>query len=116
MPPTDTGTGMTSEVITLAFEPFFTTKPIGQGTTFKLYLPRYSGNAEQEISESDLSTSLAAENSGTVMVVEDNLIVRALIFEVLSEIGYRTAGDGYRLTGIERSPNGRLRPAKIAPT
>jgi signal transduction histidine kinase len=53
---TDTGTGMTADLIAQAFDPFFTTKPIGQGTgraiysevgkgtTMCLYFPRVFGD------------------------------------------------------------------------
>lgn len=113
---TDTGIGMSKSTIDKAFEPFFTTKPIGQGTglglsmiygfikqseghaklysevgngtTVKLYLPRYRGDV---LGEGDLSTSedkpLAMEHD-TVLVVEDEPVVRALIVEVLRELGY----------------------------
>lgn len=40
----DTGGGMATDVIERAFDPFFTTKTIGEGTTVRLYLPRYIGD------------------------------------------------------------------------
>ncbi|MBL0406682.1 PAS domain-containing protein [Microvirga aerilata] len=120
----DTGTGMPPDVIERAFEPFFTTKPTGQGTglglsmvygfakqseghlriysevgtgtTIKIYLPRYRGAADEEaLSEAtpDVPRSEAGE---TVLVVEDEPVIRDLIVEVLQELGYRAleAADG----------------------
>jgi PAS domain S-box-containing protein len=121
---TDTGTGMTPEVVERAFDPFFTTKPIGQGTglglsmiygfarqsegyckiysevgqgtTIKLYLPRHRGEAAEEESAPELSEAHAAEAGETVVVIEDEPVVRGLIVEVLHELGYRAleASDG----------------------
>lgn len=121
---TDTGTGMSKDVIDKAFEPFFTTKPIGQGTglglsmiygfakqseghvrlysevgkgtTVKLYLPRFRGESEQEATLPELGEQHLATERETVLVVEDEAIVRALIVEVLHELGYRAlqAEDG----------------------
>ena len=114
---TDTGTGMTKDIIEKAFEPFFTTKPIGQGTglglsmiygfsrqsegyariysetgkgtTIKLYLPRYYGRAEDaDDSEEKLSEAHRAEAGEVVLVVEDETAVRELVVEVLQELGY----------------------------
>ena len=114
----DTGIGMSKETIARAFEPFFTTKPIGQGTglglsmiygfarqsdgyariysepgqgtTVKLYLPRYYGPAE-DAAEELLPTFEAPEparQGEVVLVVEDEPAVRALVVEVLRELGY----------------------------
>ncbi len=121
---TDTGAGMSADTIARAFEPFFTTKPIGQGTglglsmiygfarqsdgyariyselgqgtTVKLYLPQDFGAAtsrDPALAAVQSSTPAAA---GTVLVVEDEPVVRALITEELREIGYRVleAEDG----------------------
>ena len=113
---TDTGTGMDADTIAKAFEPFFTTKPIGQGTglglsmiygfaqqsegyakiysevgqgtTFKLYLPRYRGKAEEEEALPALSEAHAAEEGEVVLVVEDEPVVRGLIVDELGELGY----------------------------
>ena len=117
---TDTGIGMSPEVIAKAFDPFFTTKPIGQGTglglsmlygfikqseghvriysepgegtTFKLYLPRYRGGADDGVGvgEAFEETSEAprAEAGETVLVVEDEATVRMLVTETLEELGY----------------------------
>jgi PAS domain S-box-containing protein len=114
---TDTGVGMSAEVAARAFDPFFTTKPIGQGTglglsmiygfarqsnghatidsklgrgtSVKLYLPRHHG----DIAASHASAAKAAEHAATgetVLVVEDEPVVRGLILEMLHEEGYRT--------------------------
>ncbi|VVM55850.1 Sensor histidine kinase RcsC [Pseudomonas fluorescens] len=112
----DTGTGMTPEIVAKAFDPFFTTKPIGQGTglglsmiygfakqsggqarissevgrgtTMCIYLPRYVGDASvQEHAES--ASAPAATNVGeTILVVDDEHTVRMLLVEVLEELGY----------------------------
>jgi PAS domain S-box-containing protein len=114
---TDTGTGMSAEVAARAFDPFFTTKPIGQGTglglsmiygfarqsnghatidskigqgtSVKLYLPRHLG----DIAAEHASAVKAAEHAATgetVLVVEDEPVVRGVILEMLGEQGYRT--------------------------
>jgi PAS domain S-box-containing protein len=111
----DTGTGMPQSVLERAFDPFFTTKPIGQGTglglsmiygfakqsrgharidsevgkgtTVKLYLPRFRGEADaaDEIVAVDAPRARAGE---TVLIVEDDSAVRMLVVEVLRELGY----------------------------
>ena len=123
---TDTGTGMTPDVLARAFEPFYTTKPIGQGTglglsmlygfvkqseghvriysevgqgtTVRLYLPRrHNGEADIEAAASFRhEPAPAVASSGTVLVVEDEAVVRALVVEVLTDLGYATleAADG----------------------
>ena len=112
----DTGAGMTPEVIARAFDPFFTTKPIGQGTGLGLsmvygfarqsngqvriysevgqgtnvcvYLPR-SGRAESGAGElDDLIDAPRAEQGETVLVVDDEPTVRMLVTEVLEDLGY----------------------------
>jgi PAS domain S-box-containing protein len=121
---TDTGSGMSPTTIAKAFEPFFTTKPLGRGTglglsmiygfakqsgghakiyselgkgtTVKLYLPRYRGETEVEELIPELSDVYNAHTNETVLVVEDEFVVRELIVEVLKELGYSTleADDG----------------------
>jgi CheY-like chemotaxis protein len=121
---TDTGAGMTPDVIARAFEPFFTTKPIGQGTglglsmiygfvrqsggqvriysevgegtTMCLYLPRHYGASEEGEGAPDLSQAPRAEQGQTVLVVDDEPTVRMLVAEVLEDLGYTAieAADG----------------------
>jgi PAS domain S-box-containing protein len=121
---TDTGTGMTPEVISRAFDPFFTTKPLGlgtglglsmiygfarqsggqvriyselgQGTTMALYLPRHYGRPETAMAENGRASSQAVGHGETVLVVDDEPTVRALIAEVLDDMRYRVmeASDG----------------------
>jgi CheY-like chemotaxis protein len=114
---TDTGTGMSAEVAARAFDPFFTTKPIGQGTglglsmiygfarqsnghvvieskigqgtSVKLYLPRHHGDAAAEHA-SPIKAAEHVATGETVLVVEDEPIVRGVILEMLGEQGYRT--------------------------
>ena len=120
----DTGGGMSAATIARAFEPFFTTKPIGRGTglglsmiygfakqsggsaqiqsrvgsgtTVHLYLPRHRGELDEEWAEPELIDVHNAQDDETVLVVEDEFVVRDLIVEVLGELGYRTleADDG----------------------
>ncbi len=114
---TDTGTGMTAEIAARAFDPFFTTKPIGQGTglglsmiygfarqsnghatidtqigrgtSVRIYLPRHRGGGVDE----PVTASKASEHAATgetVLVVEDEPVVRGVILEMLADQGYRT--------------------------
>ena len=121
---TDTGTGMSPDVVAKAFDPFFTTKPLGQGTglglsmiygfvrqsegftkiysevgrgtTVKLYLPRYRGEMTVDAKAAEWTDVPRAERGETVLVVEDEASVRDLIREVLEDLGYRAlvAQDG----------------------
>jgi len=112
----DTGTGMTPEVIAKAFDPFFTTKPLGvgtglglsmiygftrqsggqvriysepgEGTMVCLYLPRHRGAAEGTESMPDLADAPRTNAGETVLVVDDEPTVRMLVVEVLEELGY----------------------------
>ena len=121
---TDTGTGMTPEVIERVFDPFFTTKPLGEGTglglsmiygfvrqsggqvriysevgrgtTMCLYLPRLVGS--YEASEQSVAEAVRhrAEQGQTVLLVEDEAAIRELMTEILGAAGYRvlTAHNG----------------------
>jgi PAS domain S-box-containing protein len=109
----DTGTGMTADVVEKVFEPFFTTKPIGQGTGLGLSMVygfvQQSGGHVQIRSAPGMGTRVtlylpataapvalptdAAENvpvgaGQTVLLVEDDESVRLLILDLLSELGY----------------------------
>lgn len=115
----DTGTGMAPNVMARAFEPFFTTKPIGQGTGLglsmvygyikqskgyiqiesepdigtrvHLYLPVHQGESAAIAGQPDHAPVGAGE---TILVVEDEPVVRALVVEVLNELGYETLEAG----------------------
>jgi CheY-like chemotaxis protein len=124
---TDTGTGMTPDVVAQAFDPFFTTKPIGQGTglglsmihgfvrqsggqvriysevgkgtTMCLYFPRFFGDNV----EVDTSEELRVSESGrgeTVLVIDDEPTVRMLIVDELEEAGYVVVEASDSLTGL----------------
>lgn len=113
---TDTGTGMSKEVISRAFDPFFTTKPIGQGTglglsmiygfaqqsggqvriyselgqgtTVCLYLPRHYGDSSDESATEQIATLKRSDQVATVLIVDDEPTVRMLLIEVLEDLGY----------------------------
>jgi signal transduction histidine kinase/FixJ family two-component response regulator len=110
----DTGSGMTPEVMERAFEPFFTTKPegrgtglglsmvygfvkqsgghlklyseVGHGTTIKLYLPRAM---EAESADAKVEHGPIQGGTETILVVEDDAEVRTTVVEMVSELGYR---------------------------
>lgn len=112
---TDTGTGMTPEVMSRVFEPFFTTKPegkgtglglaqaygftkqsgghikiyseLGHGTSIKLYLPR----TRREADALDMAAPAAEGGSEHILVVEDDEGVRAAVADMLGELGYRVS-------------------------
>ena len=112
----DTGTGMSPDVLAKAFDPFFTTKGVGKGTglglsqvygfvrqsgghvkiyseigigtTVKVYLPRYYGEARQPASDASLLTTHRGLPTEIVMVVEDDERVRTVSIEGLKELGY----------------------------
>jgi PAS domain S-box-containing protein len=124
---TDTGGGMTAEVIERAFDPFFTTKPIGEGTGLGLsmvygyvrqsggqaridsrpgagtrvclYLPRYAG--EDRVEEAADGQPPALRGAGeTVLVVDDEATVRLLVNEVLGELGYEVLEAEHGAAGL----------------
>jgi PAS domain S-box-containing protein len=111
----DTGMGMTAEVKARAFDPFFTTKPPGsgtglglsmiygfarqsggqvqidsepgQGTVVSLLLPRCAEAAAGPQDEAPRGRAWMATRRGTVLLVDDEIVVRHLAAEVLGERG-----------------------------
>ncbi|WP_442963979.1 PAS domain S-box protein [Pseudomonas sp. MM211] len=126
---TDTGTGMSPEVIAKAFDPFFTTKPIGQGTglglsmiygfakqsggqvrihstlgqgtTISIYLPRYHGDASEDSSEAITTSASLPETGETILVVDDEPTVRMLLTDVLSDLGYTVVEAADSVAGLK---------------
>jgi PAS domain S-box-containing protein len=114
----DTGHGMSPEVLSRAFEPFFTTKEIGHGTglglsqvygfvkqsgghvkvysevghgtTVKLYFPRAHGHADDV--EDNAGASRGSIDSEVILVVEDDKDLRWYLIEALRDLDYRTIG------------------------
>ncbi len=114
---TDTGAGMTKEVMEKAFDPFFTTKDIGhgtglglsqvygfikqsgghvaiysevgQGTTVKLYLPRIIGELHEDESSEHAAHAHDGPIHDLILVVEDDPDVRTFTVETLRYLGYR---------------------------
>jgi signal transduction histidine kinase/ActR/RegA family two-component response regulator len=126
---TDTGTGMTPEVIDKVFEPFFTTKPLGQGTglglsmvygfikqsgghvaiysepgegcTVKIYLPRFVRAEQQATRATDAAVPGQRRGDGqTILVVEDDEAVRRASVEALREMGYQVLEAGDAMEGV----------------
>lgn len=114
----DNGSGMSPAVLEKVFDPFFTTKPIGQGTGLGLsmlygfvnqsgghvrvkstegvgtkvtiYLPRQEAAPEDPKQEAPASVSADLVRKGqTILVVEDEPVVRSLVVDVLEQAGYQ---------------------------
>ncbi|MBA6349825.1 response regulator [Colwellia sp. BRX8-9] len=111
---TDNGGGMDEETKEKVFEPFYTTKftgrglgmsavlgiikshagalqlfsQLGQGTTFKIYLPALSNEHNESDKESSSVHSVSWKGSGTLLLVEDDENIRPLAKEFLEILGY----------------------------
>src|ERR1700751_4582594 len=112
----DSGIGMTPEVVEKAFEPFFTTKGLGEGTglglsqvygfikqsgghikiyselgegaTVRLYLPRLRERSPVVQEDASVAQPPPLGGQETILVVEDNDEVRAYTTDILRELGY----------------------------
>ena len=112
----DNGTGMPQDVLDKVFEPFFTTKEVGKGsglglsmvygfvkqsgghiriyseaghgTTIKLYLPPARGQVEA----APAAVAPLPHGNETILVVEDDALVRNFVTAQLQSLGYRTLG------------------------
>ena len=127
----DNGCGMEGETLAHIFEPFFTTKSVdqgtglglstvygivkqsggyidvesvpGQGTIFRVYLPRCEAVAEVEVPPAAVSPAPPGEE--TVLLVEDDEQVRSLAREILEQQGYHVLAEpdgGRALALLER--------------
>ena len=112
----DTGTGIPPEVLPKIFEPFFTTKEVGKGTglglstvygivkqsggyifadsppgrgaTFSIYLPVHAAAAAPRTAAPKATKPVETWGSGTVLLVEDEDMVRAVAERALARQGY----------------------------
>jgi CheY-like chemotaxis protein len=126
----DTGSGMTKEVLEHAFEPFFTTKPqhlgtglglstcygivrqasgaitvesaLGAGTTFRIYLPRIDG---EPTPVPDKDEKITARGDETILVVEDEPLVRSLLERTLEQAGFHVLSAPHGGEGVDVSRN-----------
>jgi signal transduction histidine kinase/CheY-like chemotaxis protein len=118
---TDSGVGMTPEIMARAFEPFFTTKEgghgtglglsmvygfvrqsgghvtinseLGRGTIVKLYLPRAKGSVTiaEPVAAAENVAPPRAAGEEAVLVVEDDPAVRSIVRDMLADLGYSVA-------------------------
>src|SRR5438874_9992795 len=126
----DTGTGMPQDVLDQVFEPFFTTKELGkgsglglsmvygfvtqsgghvriyseegQGTTIKLYLPTALGQVEAALPPA----AVLALGTETILVVEDDALVRNFVTVQLQNLGYKTVAAADGPTALAHVRNG----------
>ncbi len=115
---TDTGTGMTPEVMEKIFEPFFSTKEVGKGTglglstvygivkqtggfifctselgkgtSFRIFLPRHVRNEAEQVEVKPVEAPQLTDLTGsaTILLVEDEEAVRAFAARALTSRGY----------------------------
>ncbi len=114
---TDTGAGIPADIIAKVFDPFFTTKEVGkgtglglsqvygfvkqsgghikiysepgQGTTVKVYLPRYFGTGEEDTDAQGPESLPTADEKELILVVDDEDLVRQFTVAALTDLGYR---------------------------
>lgn len=133
---TDTGTGMTPDVIAHAFDPFYTTKPTGKGTglglsmvygfagqsggsvrlqsevdkgtSVSIYLPHYLGEAAIPFTAPEEQRPQPAKRKGTLLIVDDEPLIRMVAAEHLADLGYTVleAEDGGAALRILNSRQG----------
>ena len=133
---TDTGTGMSPETQARIFEPFFTTKEVGRGTglglstvygivrqsggavgvsteigigsTFRICLPAIQAVIQQERAQT--AAAVHARGTETILIVEDDARVRALVQRVLESAGYTvlSATDGQGALELLEQRPGRI--------
>ncbi|SDF84098.1 PAS domain S-box-containing protein [Bradyrhizobium brasilense] len=117
----DTGSGMSGDVLNHAFEPFFTTKEpgqgtglglsqvygfvkqsgghvkiyseVGEGTSIRMYFPRYQGSEQPAADEPEQSIA-EGESVETILIVEDDADLRAYVADVLRDLNYRVVSAG----------------------
>jgi two-component system, cell cycle sensor histidine kinase and response regulator CckA len=137
----DTGIGMPADVTSKIFEPFFTTKDVGKGTglglstvygivkqtggyvfaesdlgngtTFRVYLPRYIVETEDELpqrAEKKKEATRDLTGTGRVLLVEDEDVVRNFAARALSRQGYEVleAGTGVEALDVMDREKGRI--------
>ena len=132
----DTGTGISPEVIDRIFDPFFTTKghgkgtglglsitmsiiknhkgfidvesQVGKGTTFKIFLPAVSDIAPDVNSDIDISIKGSEE---LILVVDDECSIRDITSSILKKHGYEviTADDGAEAVMLHSGNKGRVK-------
>lgn len=132
----DTGCGMNAETQARIFEPFFTTKEVGKGTglglatvygivkqsggsiwvysevshgtTFKVYLPCVAGSLEA--ATGGLANPELFRGSETVLLVEDEEVVRDMVRDMLQDSGYYVieAKDGHEALSLSRQHRGEI--------
>ncbi|NBX66342.1 MAG: response regulator [Proteobacteria bacterium] len=128
----DTGIGMTPDVMKNVFEPFFTTKPpgegtglgmsmaygfvkqcggylhvyseVGNGTVFRVYLPRHVSESAKPLTNSFEAESDIKKN---VLVVDDDIVMRTIASATLQGLGFEVmeAEDGRTALEILKSPS-----------
>ncbi len=135
---TDSGAGMSCEMLERAFEPFFTTKPVGegtglglsqvygfvkqsgghvklysevgQGTTVKMYFPRLLPDAASPTDADQGPEAIQGQSGETILLVEDDPDLRSYLTETLRDLNYRVlvAQDAATAAGYIEQPHIRF--------
>jgi signal transduction histidine kinase/CheY-like chemotaxis protein len=123
----DTGQGIPANLLEKVFEPFFTTKEVGKGsglglsmvygfvkqsnghikiyseeghgTTVKLYLPQAAGTAAARVVETGISE--ADHGDETILIVEDDALVRDYVVTQIKRFGYQTLSASNAAEGLK---------------
>jgi len=133
----DTGTGMDDKTAARIFEPFFSTKEVGRGTglglataygimkqhqgwievvteigmgtTFKLFFPALATEAIESRDQNEKPTAVRG-GSETILLVEDEPVLRAFVAKALRDYQYRVleAGSGVEALKVWNDQNGRI--------